>query len=156
MRRLILPTLAGLLATATVALTQPDYRRGEEDRGPGAVDLARYWFRSYLRRQASPDEVRNIAGQLRRGVRPSEVLSQLLGNQQYYDRAGGTRGGFIAQLIQEVGHHDPSGHEISDWLDRTRGMDRRQVALQFLRQYGPNWYPGPGSTMPSDFYDNGG
>jgi hypothetical protein len=35
-------------------------------------------------------------------------------------------------------------------------MDRRRVALQFLRQYGPNWYPGPGSTMPSDFYDNGG
>jgi hypothetical protein len=153
MRRLLLPTLAGLLATTTLAQAQPFFRRGDLGRSPSAVDLALYWHRSYLRRPASPAEVRDVAGQLRRGTPPAEVLSRLLGSGEYFDLAGGTREGFIARLIQEVGHRDPTRREVRDYLDRARGMDRREVALMFLRRYGPNWYPGPGSTTPADFYE---
>jgi hypothetical protein len=163
MQKLMLAALLGVLVVAVPSQAQsyrgyfpprryepppPTVRQDEADR------LVRYWYDSYLRRPAYGQAVRVMAESLRRRQPPLEVLAALLGGVEYYDYSGGTPAGFINQLILDVGHHHPTGQELSDHLRRLRHESRREVARWFLREYPQNWVPGlPGSPPPDYGYD---
>ena len=157
MRHYIGPALLGVLTATTFSFAQPGYRPGPYDRPPRgmsqqeAADIAHYWVKSYLRRRASPDEVRYWADQLRNARSPADALSALLGGREYYDYSGGTPEGLVAQLIRDVGHHEPRREEVLDYLRRTRGVRGRDLAYRFLRENPANWWPGPEATPPPEF-----
>jgi hypothetical protein len=159
MRRFLLSAVLGLLATAGPASAQwyppPDYPprpvppwRRPSDR---EEDLARYWYKSYFRRPAYPQEVARVSAQLRAGERPAVVLARLLGGREYFDYSGGTREGLLTQLILDVGHHKPVPGEVNAALRRTRFMAPRDVAYSFLLEYPQNWVPGLPGRPPRDF-----
>ncbi len=149
MRYLLVFSLLGGVATAPAGQAQPPPRFDD------AAQLVRYWFRSYYRRPAGPDEVRRIGDQLRRGDPPSYVLAGILASREYGTYAGGTSAGFITQLILDVGHRPATGREVSEHVGRLRRESRREVAEWFLRQYPKNWAPGLPASRPHrhDYWD---
>jgi len=104
--------------------------------------LAQSWYGWYLRRNANGDEWGPVAKALRSERAPIDVLADLLGGKEYYDYAGGTLPGFVLQLMNDVGHVNPSGRELSDVLRNLPGEDRRAIAFSFLDRYRDNWVPG--------------
>src|SRR5262249_32586500 len=115
MARRILLSLTAVLAFAAVS---PAQGWGPPGPPPGPMSwqeasaIAIYWINAYLRRPASPDEVRYWAGQLRGARSPADVLAALLASPEYAQAAGSSRPGYIRQLVRDVGHRDPNGFEI--------------------------------------------
>lgn len=158
MRTILFSTILALLLPLTPAAAQSwpigpapvfptGMSRGEAER------IAAYWVESYLRRRPGREEVRYWGDQLRRARTPADALAAFLSRPEYYDYAGSSRHGFIAQLIRDVGHHEPSPYEVRDWLYRTAGSSRAGVAYRFLREYPANWWPGPQATPPRELED---
>lgn len=112
--------------------------------------IAEYWINSYFRRAAHPREIRSGAEQIIRSPSPAHALASLLSSREYYNYAGGTRTGFVRQLIEDVGHHEPSRYEIEDLLRETAGADPNRIAYVMLRRYPRNWWPGPAATPPRE------
>jgi hypothetical protein len=155
MRRLLLHAVIGVLAMTTAAVAQPDYppryHPPERRASDSPEDLARYWVKSYLRRPAAREDIERLAGRLRNGDSPADVLSRLLGGREYYEYAGGTPAALVHQLLLDVGHHDPSSDEVRQTLRRVGSLSPREMADSFLQQYPQNWVPGlPGSPPPDD------
>jgi len=154
MRNLILSTVLSVLAATTVGQAQPYYSRYYPPQRRDYLDradrLVRYWYRSYLRRAADPEEVQMWGRQLRRGANPAAVLSSILASREYLDYAGGTRADFIKQLLLDVGHHEPSGREVRYKMMRTRNLRRGQIAYNFLLRYPNNWRPGLRDAAPDE------
>jgi hypothetical protein len=120
--------------------------------------IADYWIRSYLRRSASPVEQQRLADQLLSSRTPAHALAALLASRDYYTYAGGTPYDFQRQLIEDVGHYEPSPYEVEARLQGTGGLSPQAIALEFLRQYPKNWWPGPAATPPRElqyFYGYG-
>jgi hypothetical protein len=159
MKRLILPTVVGLLALTPLGLAQPPrYYPPGRDYFPARPrsaeeDLARYWYKSYFRRPASPREMARVADLLRGGQRPEDVLASLLGGREYLDYSGGTPEGLVTQLFLDVGHHEPSYEEVDSVLRNIDARDRRGLADWFLQQYPQNWIPGLPASPPPDYDD---
>jgi hypothetical protein len=158
MRYLFLPALICTLSVTTVGVAQPYYPRyyppARRYSLNGADRLVRYWYKSYLRRPADPEERGSMADLLRAGRRPAAVLARLLASREYLDYAGGTRPAFIKQLILDVGHHEPGPREIRYNLYRTRNQRRGSIAYSFLLRYPQNWRPGLPAYPPDDFEED--
>lgn len=158
MRHVFLTALAGVLMAAPAQAQPyrgylPPARQDARIRAEDPERLARYWYRSYLRREAHPAEIRQMADMLRRG-QPIDVLASLLGGREYYDYCGRTPDGFINQLILDVGHHEPSLRELREQMHRYRGHGRRDIAYSFLREHPQNWIPGLPASVPEDPWDD--
>jgi hypothetical protein len=115
-----------------------------------ASAIAEYWINSYFRRAASPREVRYWASEIVNSRTPANALAGLLSSREYLNYAGGTRVGFVRQLIEDVGHHEPSRYEVEDVLQGTSNLSPAQIAYDFLRRYPNNWWPGPAATPPRE------
>jgi hypothetical protein len=127
-----------------------DYNTGVRGmRSQEATAIAEYWIHSYLRRYPEHREIGHWAGQLMRRPAP-HVLASLLASDEYYNYAGGTQHGFARQLIEDVGHHQPSRYELEDLLRASAGASRQQVAFSMLRRFPRNWWPGPAATPPKE------
>ncbi len=155
-RIIVLPILTAALVLVATAHAQQSPAYGPYGASPARMGrqeadaIANYWIRSYLRRAATPREVRDWGDRLVSAASPAEVLSVLIAGREYYEYAGGTPEGFIRQLIADVGHHDPGAREIRDRLAATRGLSPREIARRFLREYPANWWPGPEATPPRE------
>lgn len=158
MRSFLLPAMAGLLTATGLALAQPpryDADRPVPPHAPRmnrqeAAEIAAYWVRSYLGRQPSGEEVRYWADRLASARTPADTLAAFLASRDYYDKAGGSRSGYLYHLIRDVGHHEPSREEVRDWMQRTRHLERGAIAHHFLRENPANWWPGPEATPPRE------
>lgn len=159
MQRYLMLALAGWLLLASSGFGQyyesPYGRMGPQE----ASAIAEYWINSYFRRAAHPREIRSGAETIMSARTPAHALASLLSSREYYNYAGGTRTGFIRQLIEDVGHHEASRYEVEDLLRETAGLDSHRIALGFLRRYPNNWWPGPTATPPRELrhlYDGQG
>lgn len=153
MRRYLCLTIIGLIAFPGSALTRPSRSFGPTTRGMSpseASEIANYWVRSYLRRDADTEEVKSWAQQLLNSRSPANVLSAFLGGHEYYHYAGGTPNGYIRKLIEDVGHRKASPYEIRDRLQTTAGGNPRDIAYRFLMEHPANWWPGPAATPPPE------
>jgi len=157
MRRSLITALIAVLTVTTVGWTLPI--RHERDRHIGsreAAEIANYWVQSYLRHPPDAGEVRFWAERLIESQQPRSVLAALLAGPEYYGYAGGTRYGYIHQLLLDVGHREPSRREIEGLARATAGSSLAEIADNFLRQYPANWWPGPAATPPRElepFYE---
>jgi hypothetical protein len=145
---LVLGALLAAPAWGHAQLPAVNQRWQEENRQYSPERLAQSWYGWYLRRAPAQEEWVPLARELHNGRPPAELLSGLLAGQEYWNYSGGTRAGFLTQLILDVGHHQPTLPELNDWMRRTQFASRTDIAYSFLLQYPQNWVPGlPGSGV---------
>src|SRR5262245_38673024 len=80
-----------------------------------AVDVVDGWCRQYLGRCADPGGLRGWAEQLRCGKSPDDVLSCILGSDEYYHRNGCCAAGFIKGLYKDHLGRCASTCEVESW-----------------------------------------
>jgi len=105
MRRAILPALLVLLF-ALPSSGQYSRYGGHADRD--AQRTVARWYERFLDREPDPYSATWVQA-LRRGQESEQVLSGILGSDEYYRRAGSTPAGFVRQLYLDLtGQPDPA------------------------------------------------
>jgi hypothetical protein len=78
-------------------------------------------------------------GQLQAGQSEEQVLSQILGSTEFYNRAQSSSSGqsqdqnYVQALYQVLLGRTPTGAEVDGWVAHLAGMGRQGVALAILR-----------------------
>jgi len=147
MRRAILPALALLL----LALQPSSGQYGRY----GARDASRTvagWYQRFLGRQADP-YAGSWVDALRRGQDPDQVLSGILGSDEYYLRAGGRPADFVRQLYDDLTGREPSPGQLRHWVQQMRFQSRGDVAYAILTRGSRNWDDRDDRDRYSDRYD---
>jgi hypothetical protein len=126
MKRAIFCTLL-LLITAVPSLGQYGDRSAERT-------VAR-WYERYLGRPMDP-YARTWVEALASGQDPDQVLSGILGSDEYYRRAGGTPGAFINRLYRDVAGRRPTPGEVRHWLREFHSSSRGDIAYAILTRNG--------------------
>jgi hypothetical protein len=107
--------------------------------GPRYVDARRTvegWYSKFLGRPADPAAEAWVQA-LRNGQQPEQVLSGILGSDEYYNRAGGTPGAFVQRMYEEVAGRRPTPREMDYWAGRVQTRRRDDVSYDFLMLQGP-------------------
>jgi hypothetical protein len=128
MRRLLILTALAVLCSAPAA---PAQDRAEQAR------MVDYWFRTYLGRP--PDDLGPTYAGAFAGQTPAQVLSFILGSDEYYAKARSTPDGFVRALYRDIVGRPPSERELGYWVGRLYGEPRGTVAVELLGQYPQNW-----------------
>jgi hypothetical protein len=120
--------------------------------------LVRSWYQRFLGRDVSPGYY-GWVNALNSGSSASTVLSEILGSDEYYVRAGGTPEGFVQALYRDVAGRPPTAPEMRSMLPRVAYGKRNDVAYTLLLRYPQTWsvaayaapaYPAP--TYPAPVY----
>jgi len=142
MKRILIPTLLGLLILTSPALAQM---------APGdAQQLVDSWYQKFLNRQRDAWSSVWIDA-LRAGQPPEAMLSKILSSQEYYEKSGGTPEGFVQTLYLDLAGREPTPQEVNYWVQRQYQADRADVAYQLLLRYPQAWqWQGgiPGGAFP--------
>jgi hypothetical protein len=102
--------------------------------------LVDYWYQTFLRRTSTTDGgAPTWVALLQQGHSPDEVLSGILGSEEYYQRGGGTPAGFVTVLFADNLHRPPTVAETNYWVSRLYTAGRQQVALEVLTQHPGVW-----------------
>jgi hypothetical protein len=99
------------------------------------LELVQSWYERFLHRSTDPDGAANWLMLLRRGTSHEEVKAGIIGSEEFYRAHGGTTGGFIRGLYDDVLGRSAGGTEVAEWADQLRRMggDRNRLAQAFLR-----------------------
>ena len=131
-----------LIATTFMCLT-PVVARGQAYGDPNS--LVDHWYRNYLGR--APDSgMTTWVNELVQGIPPDQVLSTILGGDEYYQRAGTTPEGFIARLYNDCLNRQPTASELDFWVRRMYTSDRGSIAHAILTQ-NPGVWVSPGAAV---------
>jgi len=129
MRRAILPALV-LLFLALPSNGQYGYRDAQRT-------VAR-WYERYLGREMDPYADSWVQA-LQQGQNPDQVLSGILGSDEYYRRAGGRPERFVRQLYEDVGGRRPTAREVDYWARRVYHDSRADIAYAILTRHTGNY-----------------
>jgi len=129
MRRAILPALV-LLFLALPSSGQYGNRDAQRT-------VAR-WYERYLGREPDPYSAAWVQA-LQQGQNPDQVLSGILGSDEYYRRAGGTPERFVRQLYDDVAGRRPTPREVDHWARRLYSDSRADVAYAILTRNARNY-----------------
>jgi hypothetical protein len=102
-------------------------------------NLVKSWYQTYLGRAPSNGEEMGWATAMVNGTRPEQVLSLILGSQEYFNHAASIPGvggapsdaTFITALYTQILNRVPAPPEIAYWMGQI-GRGRATVALAFL------------------------
>ena len=116
-----------------------------------------HFYRHYLGRRPSPEEVANWANQVRAGMTLQTAEAGFLGSDEYYRRSVADPWEFVAALYRDVLGRYPSASEVEGQLAGWRALrgDRMRFAQEFLkgaeaeRRSPPRWTPPP---LPPEEY----
>jgi len=132
MKRLILPAL--LLPFCVLSSFAQFDRYGGRD----AERTVAQWYRRFLDREADPQAINWIRA-LRSGQDPDQVLSGILGSDEYYNRAGATPRAFVSQLYEDLTGKAPVPREGEHWTRQLYFRSRSDVAYAILTRQAGNW-----------------
>ncbi len=108
-----------LAPVAEVFAHSPEYYNG----------IVRTYYQDFLGRSAGPNEQAFWAQTLEAGVRDEIVLSQILGSDEYFQKAGGTNQDWLHQLYEDLLNRAPDQGGQTSWLNSlAAGATRQQVA----------------------------
>lgn len=113
-------------------------RVGAEPSNPylaGQMDLINQWYRVYLKRQPTPQEIAAWQAHLQQGRSPQEILSYILGSSEYYDRLGNQRDVYLRELYRNLTGKEPTTADLAKLEQQlqTNQGSRTQVAREMLR-----------------------
>lgn len=101
----------------------------------GQLDQLNQWYRNYLKREPTPQELAAWQSQLEQGRTPQEVLSYILGSSEYYDRLGNQRDTYLRELYRTLTGNEPTAADLAklqQQLQVNQGS-RTQVVRELLR-----------------------
>lgn len=131
MARLFLPALLLLVvAVPTPAQQRPRVRE--------ARAMVHGWFQRYLNREPGVYS-ETFVEQLRAGTDPNEVLSFILGSQEYYQNAGATAPRFVRHLYRDLAGRAPTRQELVYWEGEVIRQSLQNVAYALLTRFPQNW-----------------
>jgi hypothetical protein len=107
--------------------------------------LVNTWYNRYLGRQGDP-AMATWVDSLARGTPPDQVLAGIIASDEYYQRAGATPAGFVAQLYSDFLERRPSGSELDYWVRRMYLEDRPALIMAFFQQ-NPGVWVGSSSAL---------
>ena len=87
-------------------------------------NLVKSWYQTYLGRLANNGEELGWANAMVRGMRPEQVLSMILGSQEYFNHAASIPGvggapseaTFITALYNQLLNRVPAPPEVDYWV----------------------------------------
>lgn len=101
--------------------------------------LVRNWYLRFLNREPDPQGLNGWTNALLQGAQPAQVLTGILGSQEYYQRAGSTPEGFVVTLYRDLLYRDPSNPEMVHWARRTALRGHTAVAYELLVRHPQAW-----------------
>jgi hypothetical protein len=114
--------------------------QGIENSPEARDNLVKGWYQVYLGRAANGTEEQNFVQALLTGVSEEQVLSRILGSQEFFDRAqtlvssGSPNERFVQALYQLLLQRTASAGEVSGQVAAlSGGQSRFQVALGFMQ-----------------------
>jgi len=109
--------------------------------GAGPRDAQRTvarWYQRYLRRDMDPYSGSWVQA-LQQGQEPEQVLSGILGSDEYFQNAGGTPAAFVRRLYEDVTGRRPTPREEDTWVRQVYHRARSDVAYAVLTRNAQNW-----------------
>jgi hypothetical protein len=132
------------LIAAGFAVAAPSAAQAQGYGDPAS--LVDYWYRTYLGRAPDPSGMATWVNALNQGQSADAVLSSILGNDEFYQRAGSTPEGFITLLFTDIVRQPPTPGDVDFWVRRLYTEDRHEVADELLTQH-PGVWVGTGSVV---------
>jgi len=88
------------------------------------------FFEAFLRRGPDPGAVQFFSNELASGVTEQVVMSQIAGSQEYFNNQGGTNGGFVTGLYNDLLGRTPDAGGFSYWSARVSQVGRQEVVRE--------------------------
>jgi uncharacterized lipoprotein YbaY len=82
----------------------------------GQLDQINQWYKQYLRRDASPQELNAWQSYLQAGKSPQDIQAYILGSSEYFDRMGNQRDPYLAALYQTLLGRQPTATEMQQFV----------------------------------------
>lgn len=101
----------------------------------GQLEQIDGWYRQYLGRPATSQELAAWQAHLQAGRSPQDVLAFILGSSEYYDRLGNQNSRYLAELYQTVYGRPPTALESQQFAAQYQQYNgaRSQFARDVLR-----------------------
>jgi uncharacterized lipoprotein YbaY len=87
----------------------------------GQLDQIAQWYRQYLRRDATTQELSAWQNYLQAGKSPQDILAYILGSSEYFDRMGNQRDPFLVELFRNLNGRQPSAAELQQFASQYQG-----------------------------------
>jgi len=101
----------------------------------GQLEQIDNWYRQYLGRAATSQELAAWQAHLQAGRSPQDVLAFILGSSEYYDRMGNQNSRYLAELYQTVYGRPPTAYESQQFAAQYQQYNgaRSQFVREVLR-----------------------
>lgn len=101
----------------------------------GQLQQIAQWYRQYLGREATPQELAAWQSHLQAGRSPQDILAYLLGSSEYYDRLGNRSDVYLNQVYQVLNGRQPTAADLQQFAARydQYGGARSQFVRDMLR-----------------------
>lgn len=129
-------TLSGNPRPVELALTRVGAQPPSNPYLAGQLDQLKTWYRNYLKREPTAQELAAWQSQLEQGRTPQEVLSYILGSSEYFDRLGNQRDTYLRELYRNLTGKEPTAADLAklqQQLQANQGS-RTQVARELIRK----------------------
>ena len=81
----------------------------------GQIDQISQWYRQYLRRDATTQELAAWQAHLQAGRAPQDILAYILGSPEYFDRVGNARDPYLAEVLRNLIGRQPTAAELQQY-----------------------------------------
>jgi uncharacterized lipoprotein YbaY len=81
----------------------------------GQIEQISQWYRQYLRREATPQELSAWQAHLQAGRAPQDILAYILGSPEYFDRVGNSANPYLAEVLRALLGRQPSAAELQQY-----------------------------------------
>jgi uncharacterized lipoprotein YbaY len=101
----------------------------------GQLEQIAQWYRQYLGRSASTQELAAWQAHLQAGRSPQEILAFILGSSEFYDRSGNQRDRYLSDVYRVLNGRAPTSYDLQQYVDRFSqyGGARTQFVRDLLR-----------------------
>jgi uncharacterized lipoprotein YbaY len=84
----------------------------------GQLDQIAQWYRQYLQRDATTQELSAWQNYLQAGKSPQDILAYILGGPEYFDRMGNQRDPYLASVFQNINGRQPTAAELQQFASQ--------------------------------------
>jgi uncharacterized lipoprotein YbaY len=84
----------------------------------GQLDQIAKWYRQYLQRDATTQELSAWQNYLQAGKSPQDILAYILGSPEYFDRMGNQRDPYLASVFQNLNGRQPTATELQQFASQ--------------------------------------
>lgn len=101
----------------------------------GQLDQISQWYRQYLRREATSQELSVWQSHLQAGRSPQDIQAYILGSAEYFDRMGNQRDPFLIEVYRNLMGRQPTAAELQQFAAQYQqfGGARTDFVREVLR-----------------------